>query len=284
MSQVLPSGTATILQNTSSITVTHTLGYAPDVTKIFLQAASDLGSTYFLPCTNPTATTFDINLSGIVMADSLVRWLINQYPTVSIPPTSLYCTAAFVKQLAQLVYRQLTFADDTAYDSFLNLTLIPAAMKIIDTYSGHNFLNNSGTITIDGLGKNTVFVKPQYSPLISLSSVTVDGVAKVVGDFKIYDDFVVYDNGIFTKDTQNVIMVATYGYTSVPSDVSFTCASMCAGVLREMLRSKMVPDLITPVLEAGGGAVGALLASPRVFTSEMKSLLNKYATVQVGVG
>jgi hypothetical protein len=103
MSQILPAGTATILEGNSSISVTHTLGYVPDVTKIFLQAQSDLGGAYFLPCTNPTATTFDINLSSIVLSDALVSWFINQ-PTLG---TALYATVAAVKRI--LVETSVTY-------------------------------------------------------------------------------------------------------------------------------------------------------------------------------
>ena len=95
MSQILPSGSVTILAGTSSVTVTHMLGYVPDVTKIFLQAQSDLGGVYFLSCTNPTALTFDINLSGIVISNSLVSWFINQPQLGPI----FYASVAAVKRI-----------------------------------------------------------------------------------------------------------------------------------------------------------------------------------------
>lgn len=110
MSQILPSGTATVTAGNSSVTVTHTLGYAPDVNKIFLQAASDLGGVYFLPCTNPTATTFDINLSSIVMSNVDVNYIINQVALGTILGTITTATVDAVKKI-------LTIPDtDTSYN------------------------------------------------------------------------------------------------------------------------------------------------------------------------
>jgi hypothetical protein len=138
---------------------------------------------------------------------------------------------------------------------------------------------------VDGSGKDTVFIKPQYAPLTSLTSVSVDGVAKAVGDFKVYDQYVVYDDGTFTEDEQNVVLVADYGYATVPQDVAFVCGQICAGALREIVRSKMVPDLITQLMESeGAGGLSAVLAMPRIFTKENKEMLDKYVYTQVDVG
>jgi len=47
----------------------------------------------------------------------------------------------------------------------------------------------------------------------------------------------------------------------------------------------MMPDLIVPLLEAEGArALGAILASPRVFTKALKDLLKNYVYIDVGVG
>lgn len=52
--------------------------------------------------------------------------------------------------------------------------------------------------------------------------------------------------------------VANYGYSTVPKDIEFACAQLCANALREMVRSKMFPDLIVPI-PGGGGGLGGII-------------------------
>lgn len=197
-----------------------------------------------------------------------------------------YCGSQLVKVLSGLTYRQVGFSTDADFGSFLAGTLIPQAQQIIDSYVNHDFSNHTGgTITADGTGKNYVTVDPEYAPLTGLTSLSIDGAAKAVGDFKVYDQYVAYDDGTFPKDEQNVVLVADYGYSSVPADVSYVCASICAGAIREIVRSKMVPDLITQLMESERTSMlESILAMPRIFTKENKEMLQKYQYVQIGVG
>jgi len=199
-----------------------------------------------------------------------------------------YSGTAIIKVYSGIGYKQLGFSTDNLYGSFLLGTLIPQAQNIIDSYCNHDFCDHPGaTITVDGTGKDYVIIPPAYSPLrgTQLTSVTIGGVSKTVSNFKVYKQHVVYDNGIFTKDPQNVVLVGTYGYGTVPTDISYIHAQVCANALRETVRSKMMPDLIVPLLEAEGArALGAILASPRVFTKALKDLLKNYVYTDVGVG
>ena len=199
-----------------------------------------------------------------------------------------YSGTAIIKAYSGIEYKQLGFSTNELYGSFLLGTLIPQAQKILDVYCNHDFCDHpAGTITVDGTGKDYVIIPPAYSPLRGtlLNSVTIDSVSKTVSDFKIYDQYVVYDGGTFPKDPLNVVLVGTYGYSSVPGDVSYIHAQVCANALREMVRSKMMPDLIVPLMEAeGASSLGAILASPRIFTSELKGMLKNYVYVDVGVG
>lgn len=192
---------------------------------------------------------------------------------------SAYAGTAEVNVLSQLVYGQLGFSSANLLGSYVQGTLIPAAMKIIDTHCNHRFGSYSGTFSIDGSGKKLLVMPTQYCPLISVTSITVDSV-DVTADVKVYDNYVVYDDGVFTQDEQNVTVVASYGYTSVPADVGFVTAELCAGALRQALRSRMVPDLIAPAL-AAGAITDTLLSSPKIFTSELKALLEKYTIQQI---
>jgi len=195
-----------------------------------------------------------------------------------------YAGTAIVRILSQIKYSQLDFSDDTEYNNFLNGTLIPKACKIIDTFCNHNFNHNYGTMTLDGTGKKTVIIPPQYCPLITVTSATLNS-TDITSSIKTYDTYIVYDGGIFTKDEQNLTVKGTYGYSSVPEDIQYVTAELCAGALRHMVRSKMMPDMIAPTLEEGSGRLfGAIMASPKVFTSEVKDMLTKYCYYQVSVG
>lgn len=197
---------------------------------------------------------------------------------------SSYTTSYDVKMLAQVSFKQLEFSTDGDYEAFIDNVLVPQAQKIIDNHCNHDFNNHiGGTVTLDGTGKDHVIVKPEYCPLRSLSSVSIDGVAKTVGDFKVYPQYVAYDDGTFTQDEQNVVLVADYGYTSVPTDVEFVCASISANMLQYMLKSKLMPDFVLPSLEAGRLAA-TLMSSPQIFTAEHKAMLGKYTFIQIEVG
>lgn len=195
-----------------------------------------------------------------------------------------YATSYDAKMFAQVEYRQLGFSTDGDMESFIDGVLIPMAQKLIDNFCNHDFASHTGgTITLDGTGKKYVTVKPEYYPLQSLTSVSIDGVSKTVSDFKVYDQSILYDS-TFTEDEQNVVIVADYGYPNgVPSDVEFVCASICANMLQYMLKSRIMPDKLLPSLEAGKFAA-SLMSSPKIFTDELKEILTKYVAIGVDVG
>ena len=193
-----------------------------------------------------------------------------------------YIGTAIVEIAAQIKYQQL-FTSQSEYDGFVAGTLEPQARKVIDNYANHGFGSYSGTWKLDGNGKDFLPMPPKYCPLISVSSVTVDGTA-VTSDIKTYDNYVVYDGGTFTDDYQNVTVIASYGYTSVPKDIEYVAGQLCANALREMIRSKMLPDLIVPSLEADGAGLSGIMMNPRIFTKELKEMLDKYVVNQTDMG
>ena len=191
-----------------------------------------------------------------------------------------YTTAFEIKFYSQVTYEQLEMKTDGDYENVIDTLIIPAAQKIVDNYCHHDFNNNNGTLTLDGSGKKSLILAAKYRPLISVSSVTIDGTA--ITDHKVYDHYISRDSGTFTKDEQNVVVICNYGYASVPDDVNMVCALIGANFLRQMLRSKTMPDMITPLMEAGGGAsLGAIMASPVIFTKELKNLLLPYVFMDV---
>lgn len=209
-----------------------------------------------------------------------------------------YCTPLTVKFLAQVEYNQFNFDTDPDYEAFIDETLIPAAMGFIDNYVGHNFQLNSGTIQLDGSGKEALHInrigrvdvgsgyetpKLLPVPMLSITAVSFNGVAKTSTDFQFYDEIITYKDNIFDAGRQNIVIEGTWGYASVPDDIRYVAAQLCANMLTGMIRSRMLPDLISPIL-AGGGDVGALFSSPKVLTQNEKEILSRYIFREYAVG
>ncbi len=210
-----------------------------------------------------------------------------------------YCSPLTVKFLAQVEYDQFGFDADVDYEAFIDETLIPAAMNFIDNYVGHNFQSNSGTILLDGSGKEALhisriglvdvddsgYVPPRLLPvpMLSITAISFNSVAKTVTDFQMYDEIIRYESNIFDAGRQNIKIEGTWGYTSIPDDIRYVAAHICANLLTGMIRSRMLPDLITPVL-TGGGDVGVLFSSPKVLTKNEKEILRQYKFREYAVG
>lgn len=209
-----------------------------------------------------------------------------------------YCSPLTVKFLAQVEYNQFNFDSDPDYEAFIDETLIPAAIGFIDNYVGHNFQSNSGTVRLDGSGKEALHInrigmvdtgsgyetpKLLPVPMMTITAISFNGVAKTVTDFQIYDEIIRYENNIFDAGRQNIVIEGTWGYASVPDDIRFVAAQLCANTLTGMIRSRMLPDIITPIL-TGGGDVGALFSSPKVLTKSEKEILSRYIFREYAVG
>ncbi len=194
---------------------------------------------------------------------------------------SSYCNADLVKTMSQVKYTQLEYASDEEFKTAITNTFIPMAQVIIDSFCEHNFQNNKdATLTLDGNGKKVLFIQNPYVPLISVTEVLIDDV-NVTSDVKVYKTFLRYNNGVFTKNVsngQNVSLKFDYGYTSVPDDIKFVCAEVCALMLNEQVRKKLMPDLMMQAMQSDGVG-GGLLQNPRVLTPDLKSILNKYRFV-----
>ncbi|GAH11014.1 unnamed protein product, partial [marine sediment metagenome] len=145
-----------------------------------------------------------------------------------------YCSPLTVKFLAQAEYDQFGFDADPDYEAFIDETLIPAAMEFIDNYVGHNFQSNAGTIRLDGSGKEALHInrigmvdtgsgyetpKLLPVPMMTITAISFNGVAKTITDFQIYDEVIRYENNIFDAGRQNIVIEGTWGYASVPDDI-----------------------------------------------------------------
>lgn len=120
-------------------------------------------------------------------------------------------------------------------------------------------------------------------PMISITAISFNGIAKTVTDFQMYDEIITYENNIFDVGRQNIKIEGSWGYIAIPEDIEYVTAQICANFLTEMVRTRMIPDLITPIL-TGGGDIGILFRSPRVLTKNEKEILNKYRFREYAVG
>jgi hypothetical protein len=182
------------------------------------------------------------------------------------------------------------------FDAWLNGTLIPQAIKLVDNFVGlrdgtlrHFNPHNDQTITLDGNGKNVLFIPPRYSPILGLGTVNVNDTA--VGDvtnIKVYKQFVRYYGGHFSEGMQNIDLIGSYGYATVPDDVAFICAELCSNVLLDMQRRFSAEDVAhtspgqTDI--ASMYASGAIFHAPHIFTKDMKMRLREYKIEWIDLG
>lgn len=206
---------------------------------------------------------------------------------------SLYCSTLDVSILGQVEWQQLGFATLADFNNWVHGTLIYKAMDFVDNYCRHNFLDNLGTIYVDGRGRETVHLTsagvvtqwpdayPEFPigllpvPLMEVTAISIDGVAQTLANFFTYNTHIAYENNIFCEGRQNVRITARFGYGTVPHDIQYVTAELCSNILADMIRRRSLGDLITPVLE-GGGNLNMLFRSPKVLTANEKEILNKY--------
>ena len=135
-----------------------------------------------------------------------------------------------VKFLSQVLYEQVGATDEIQLDSFLSDYLIPMCEGFIDGWvlrrgreGTLRYFNphNDQTITLDGNGKDVIFISPRYGPLLGLGTVTVEGATVPIGDIGVYDYHVKRDGGVFTVGVKNVQLIGSYGYVAVPPEIKY---------------------------------------------------------------
>jgi len=166
---------------------------------------------------------------------------------------------------------------------------------MIDTYVGRRdgtlrtFNNYGGAVfTLDGTGKDIIFLPPRYAPLRGLSGVTVNGNSVGMSAIKSYKQYVRYDGGHFSEGKQNIQFTGTYGYGTVPWDIEFICTELCSNVLLDMVRRFSAEDVAhtspgqTDI--ASMYASGAIFHAPHIFTKDMKMRLREYKIEWIDLG
>ncbi len=206
----------------------------------------------------------------------------------------VYTVVARVKEFSAITFDQLNFGNDAAYVTFITDILIPKVEAVVDSYVGHDFNDTTATLTLDGSGKEALHINriglvgtdPPHLlplPLISLTSVTIDGGGDVSASCQIYDTYIRYFNNFFNFGRQNVIIEARYGYAAVPADIQYITDTICANILRGMLKRWLAPDIITRAVMASG-SLTAFHAEDMVLTPLLKSMLNRYRYSGIATG
>ncbi len=125
----------------------------------------------------------------------------------------------------------------TASDDLLN-TLIDACSTYIESYLNRTILVADYTETRNGNGGSVMVVR--NSPIVSVSSLTLDGLAiqargplgpSMTGNGAptyVFDDSTIFlcGGGVFCRGAQNVVLVYRAGYATVPPDIDHACVEM----------------------------------------------------------
>lgn len=190
-----------------------------------------------------------------------------------------YTTPYVVRMLAQVEYAQLGFQSNGDYEDFIQHYLIPQADSRIDQYCNHSFGTPTiGTFSLDGSGKSVLFLPTERCPLLGITAGSCDSTAIPVTALKVHEQYVEWDGGVFSQGKLNVTLAGSYGYTSRPADIESASAQICANMLIELVRKKVLPDLFKNTES------GALVSSSKAFTSEIKDMLNPYVLKYVDIG
>jgi len=199
-----------------------------------------------------------------------------------------YCGSLDVRYFCQTQWDQLTeFTDVAEFNNWVEGTLIPKAEGMVNAYCNHAFGTPSfGTMRLDGSGRASLFLPPEYTPLIGIDAGSVDGVGITASDLVCYEQFIRYDGGIFPSGKKNVVLYGSFGYAELPHDIQYVTAQLCANVILDMIRRNMSPELFRQAMlsRQGSDPVPSLWASPNIFSSELKRMLFPYKIAWVDIG
>lgn len=118
-----------------------------------------------------------------------------------------------------------SYPDDT--DEFAGY--VNAAIAIVNGYIGYNPELHTSTKKMDGTGCNLLNI--QDAPIVTVVSLTVDGVPVDSASYVIRDEYIILLGGlIFTPGIANVEVTYSAGFSPVPGDIVQT-ALRIAGVL-----------------------------------------------------
>jgi hypothetical protein len=118
--------------------------------------------------------------------------------------------------------------DSSAYDPTDLALAVAAVCEMIEDYCGRHFDSAERTETLDGNGKDELYLA-EY-PITLVDSVTIDGTA--ITDYVALTQSL-YREDLFTAGRRNIVVVYTAGYESadMPSLLKLTAMQMTSDLL-----------------------------------------------------
>ena len=216
--------------------------------------------------------------------------------------TALYCTGLDALFGSKLGYDDFNFDDDGEFLAFIENTLIPVAMKIIDDHCDLPTGAFAGGATVtdeyhDGDGSGEFFLN--YAPVVSVTTLSRNKAGlNAATDWETLTEgpgasthFLLYKgegriycyDRIPCYDRKNIKVTYVIGFSAVPDTVQQVCKQLVVNALRGMLMRKILPADLTQIVMAGGDA-GSLRIEEMELTPAQRRLLTPYINVKVGVG
>jgi hypothetical protein len=128
-----------------------------------------------------------------------------------------------------------------AADDGLLLALVEGMSAAVESMLNRTFAVATYTETRNGTGKPTMMVR--NDPIVSVASVTVDGIAiaprtgPTAGSGHVFDTDTIYLAGTcFTRGVQNVVLSYEGGYATIPADIVQATTEACAFLYNERTR------------------------------------------------
>lgn len=162
----------------------------------------------------------------------------------------------------------------TTADDALLTRLVTAASQFIQTWLGRTIAETAYSETRNGVGGTRLFLR--HRPVVSVSSVTVDGVAIAPASGPgqpgyLFDDNSVYLAGYaFTRGAQNVTVAYTAGYAATPPELEQACIALVALRYKER-------DRIGQVSKNLAGEVVSF--TQKDMPADVQTLLDQYRSV-----
>ena len=125
-------------------------------------------------------------------------------------------------------YTETVAADDSIIDK-----MIRAAQEISENYLGYDIEAQDYDVLCNGSGERTLSLGVR--PLISISSVLIDGESKDPEEFKLIGELLYYTNDIFPEGELNTLVSFRAGYEAedIPAIIWLTIVRIASVLLSE---------------------------------------------------
>jgi len=113
-----------------------------------------------------------------------------------------------------------TKREEDATGEALYQTFIDSAEAIVADYLSYSPVSQAYTHTLKGSGTSVLQLKAK--PVTALTSVTIDGVTRLVADFTIEDEKITDKTGAIFSTSSTIVIAYTAGWTTIPGIISLT--------------------------------------------------------------